>query len=86
MDGVENYLSVLDAWQIEILCEIIDQLRDADMVPAPEWYLVDLEAQDRPCHAGNEEPVVLELLRRSFGKPLLSLDASGLPTIRERLV
>ena len=56
---VENHLGVLDPWQIEVLGEIIDQLFDAHMVPPPQRYLIDLEAQNRPRHASDQQPIVL---------------------------
>src|SRR5690348_1636975 len=60
---VEDHLSVFDAWQVEVLCEIVEQLLHADVIPTPQRYLVNLETQDRSGHADDQQTVVFQFLR-----------------------
>jgi len=80
---------VSEAGQVEVASEVLDELLDLDVIPAPERHAVEFHAKPRGGEAGDQPLIASQLLARSYRQRLLSRQPDGLPLdggLRRRLL
>src|SRR5258708_19077653 len=74
--------------QVKIPTEVLDQLLDRDMIPAPERYPVEFHPQSRRGKAGDQQFVAPQLPACANGQRILPRKPYTLPldrSLRRRL-
>src|SRR5262249_41395646 len=79
LDGAAEHRGVDETWQVVVLCEVLPDLTDGDVVPAPKRNVVQFPAEARPGEECDQEVFTAESLARAYRKSFFARQADGLP-------